>query len=177
MTRTAAPPIWVPHCQRHLIATGWCVARCMAVLVAATFVLGRTRAQAAPCGLTSMQETIPAFYPPIARVAHIEGSLIFLIKFAKDGAIENVHYLTGPPLLEGATRNYVGGLRANSYSGPRECPVILRFVLDGTPEQWRGVSEILDPQHITIHASTAIINTNVDPSPTHLRRRKSLLIF
>jgi hypothetical protein len=49
-------------------------------------------AQEAPCGLTSIKETTPLLYPHIARAAHIEGIVIFLVYSSAAGKSTMLKY-------------------------------------------------------------------------------------
>jgi hypothetical protein len=42
---------------------------------------GRCIAQHEPCGLNKMTETTAPFYPPIAKAARVEGTVILLVTF------------------------------------------------------------------------------------------------
>jgi hypothetical protein len=41
-------------------------------------------------------------YPAIARVAHIQGDVKLIVRIRKDGAVDSVEYVSGPPLLKRA---------------------------------------------------------------------------
>jgi hypothetical protein len=82
-------------------------------------------AQEAPCGLTSINATAPLLYPPIAKAAHVEGMVIFLVAFKLTGEVEDAKVLSGPNLLQIPASIYVKGLRANEYGGPRTCPMVV----------------------------------------------------
>jgi hypothetical protein len=79
-------------------------------------------AQQSPCGLTSIKETIPLLYPPIAKAAHVSGTMIFLVAFKQSGEVENVEVLSGPKMLQAPASLFVNGLRANEYGGPERVP-------------------------------------------------------
>jgi protein TonB len=38
-------------------------------------------------------------YPPIAKTAHIAGTVVLHAVIAKDGSVEDLQYVSGPPLL------------------------------------------------------------------------------
>jgi protein TonB len=38
-------------------------------------------------------------YPPIAKTAHISGTVVLHAIISKDGTIEQLEYISGPPLL------------------------------------------------------------------------------
>lgn len=46
-------------------------------------------------------------YPPIARTAHISGTVVLHAIIAKDGSIEELQYVSGPPLLMRAAMDAV----------------------------------------------------------------------
>jgi TonB family protein len=49
----------------------------------------------------------PAVYPPIAQMAHIEGSVRVQFVVGTDGTTKDLTYLSGPPLLMGAALNSI----------------------------------------------------------------------
>ena len=38
-------------------------------------------------------------YPPIAKTAHISGTVVLHAIIAKDGSVQDLQYVSGPPLL------------------------------------------------------------------------------
>ena len=38
-------------------------------------------------------------YPPLAKAARVQGTVKFEAQIAKDGTIQNLHLISGPPLL------------------------------------------------------------------------------
>jgi TonB family protein len=42
---------------------------------------------------------VPPVYPPIAKTAHIEGTVVLRAVIAKDGTVQDVSFVSGPPLL------------------------------------------------------------------------------
>lgn len=51
-------------------------------------------------------------YPPMARTAHIEGAVVLAALISRDGTIENLHVITGHPLL---VRSAVDAVRQWRY--------------------------------------------------------------
>ncbi|HUO34044.1 MAG TPA: energy transducer TonB [Candidatus Acidoferrum sp.] len=47
----------------------------------------------------SLVRQVMPIYPPIARTAHIQGTVVLHAIIAKDGSIEELQYVSGPPLL------------------------------------------------------------------------------
>lgn len=48
-----------------------------------------------------IRKTLPV-YPPIARAAHVSGTVVLEATIGKDGTIENVRVVSGPVMLQGA---------------------------------------------------------------------------
>jgi protein TonB len=46
-----------------------------------------------------MVRQIMPVYPPIAKTAHIAGTVVLHAVIAKDGSVEDLQYVSGPPLL------------------------------------------------------------------------------
>jgi TonB family protein len=58
-----------------------------------TVPLDETQAQA------NLIHHVAAVYPPLAKTAHISGTVLLHCIIAKDGTVQNLHYVSGPPLL------------------------------------------------------------------------------
>jgi TonB family protein len=56
----------------------------------------RIRGNVAAAKLTHQ---VPPVYPPIAKTAHISGTVVLHCIIAKDGSVKQVEYVSGPPLL------------------------------------------------------------------------------
>jgi protein TonB len=67
-----------------------------------------------------IQKTLP-IYPPIAKAAHIEGTVRLAATISKSGTIENLRVSSGPPMLQQAALNAVSSWRYKP------------FLLDGQP--------------------------------------------
>jgi hypothetical protein len=126
-------------------------------------------AQQEPCGLRSMTETNPLLYPPIARAAHVEGMVIFLVSFSQSGEAQNVSLLSGPKLLEGSAFAYVRGLHANEYGGTRTCPIVINYLLEPIGIDPRPIKKS-DLQHITIYGAQAVLYGTRDPAGKRIKR-------
>ena len=129
-------------------------------------------AQTSNCGgLASTAESDPPRYPPIDRAAHVTGRVITMIVFEPNGRAASASVVSGPKLLQESALSYVKGLRANDYTGPRTCAIVVSYILDD-----RGESVLhIDPQHVVLKAMPLIIS---DP-PVYLSkgRRKRFLLF
>jgi TonB family protein len=42
---------------------------------------------------------VPPIYPPLAKAAHVEGTVRFEVTIGRDGTVQNVQLISGPPLL------------------------------------------------------------------------------
>jgi protein TonB len=54
-------------------------------------------------------------YPPIAKAAGIQGSVVVEAVISKTGRIENLHALSGPPMLRGAALDAISAARYQPY--------------------------------------------------------------
>ena len=109
-------------------------------------------AQQGACGLSKMTETTPAFYPPIGKAAHVEGDVILLVTFKISGEVEQIETIKAPKILESPARTYVQGWRANEYSGPRTCPIVIHYRLIQRDDRTTPTAVRKDLQHVTINA-------------------------
>ena len=61
-----------------------------------------------------IQKTAPV-YPPIARSAHVSGTVVLQAMISKSGAVENVRVVSGPPMLRQAAQDAVKNWRYRPY--------------------------------------------------------------
>ena len=54
-------------------------------------------------------------YPPIARAAHVGGTVVLHAIIAKDGSIQQLSVISGPPMLVGAATDAVRQWRYKPY--------------------------------------------------------------
>jgi periplasmic protein TonB len=54
-------------------------------------------------------------YPPLARTARVQGSVLLAAVIGKDGTIQNLHVVSGHPLLQGAAMDAVRQWRYKPY--------------------------------------------------------------
>ena len=94
------------------------------------FTSGAALAQTARCGLTSVEASKDLIYPPIARAAHVSGTVILLAEFELDGHVGKMSVVSGPEMLKMPAQEYVSGWKANEYGGSRTCPIVISFQLN-----------------------------------------------
>jgi len=123
---------------------------CAATILAAT---PSAHAQTAPCGLTSMTETVVPHYPPIARMAQIQDNVVLMVIFAQSGKVESLRVITGNPVVQAAAIAFVQGWQANAFTGPRECPIVIRFRLDRDSTDLDAHAVRSDLQHVALHSA------------------------
>lgn len=135
----------------------------IAIVLSLLLLSGSCTAQQGQCGLTKMSETAAPMYPPIAKAAHVEGNVILLVRFKLSGEVEKVDIVSGAEMLQGAATNYVKGWRANEYTGPRTCPIVINFRL--LPEKDTTTPHIIrqDPQHVTLNAPAPRLEASFTP--------------
>jgi len=123
---------------------------CAASILAIT---SPARAQTAPCGLTSMTETAIPHYPPIARIAQVQDDVVLMVAFAQSGKVEHLRVISGNVILQAAAIAYVEGWKANTFTGPRECPIVIRFRLDRDSTDLDAHAVRSDLQHVALHSA------------------------
>jgi hypothetical protein len=134
--------------------------RTTATIIALLFFFASTGpAQQTPptCGLASMTDGAAPIFTPIAKAAHVGGTVVMLAAFKLTGEVESVQVVSGPEMLRQSAVNYVKGWRANAYSGPRTCPVSISYKLYNPGD--REVPPIVrsDLQHVTLTSQPALI--------------------
>jgi hypothetical protein len=137
-------------------------------------VIPPANAQPPACGLTSVAYTNHLIYLPIAIAAHIDGTVILMVRFKPDGDVQHIAALSGNLILQNASIAFVKNAKANEYSGPRECPVVISFYLTGpTARECDPTDEKMpvppqpentDPQHISISRKNVCVTVERDPS-------------
>ena len=63
----------------------------------------------------NLLEKVTPQYPSIARAARIEGTVVLQATIAKDGTIQNLRVLAGPPMLQAAALDAVRSWRYKPY--------------------------------------------------------------
>ena len=124
-------------------------------------VIGFTRnaqAQQASCGLTTMTEMVQPLYPPIARAARVEGVVVLLVDFDLNGTVQSVRAISGPEMLRLSATTSVKTWHANTYSGPRTCPVAVTFHLNWTKTMLASTIRS-DPQHIIVNSTVIALDS------------------
>jgi hypothetical protein len=87
-----------------------------------------------PCALGHIEQIVPLTYAPIARAAHMQGTVVLLVHFAHDGSVESERVIYGPKLLTYTAEAFIKGLRATASEGSRECPFAIRYEIHGPPD-------------------------------------------
>lgn len=122
----------------------------ISVCCCASLAFPAAHAQDAPCGISSIHESTQLAYPPIAKAAHVEGVVIYLARFSPIGDVESLRILSGPVMLQYAATEFLKGWKVNPYSGPRECPIVIRFVHGSESEHPKTLVTRIDFQHVLI---------------------------
>ena len=63
----------------------------------------------------NLYKKVTPTYPPIARSAHVAGAVVLAAVIGKDGTIENLHVVSGHPLLQQAAMDAVKQWRYHPY--------------------------------------------------------------
>lgn len=165
----------VAHPFAHL-AKGWDIARRGAAFLCMSLALSAAHAQSASCGLTSIQESAPLNYPPIAKAAHVSGTVVLLATFDLTGKVTSVRPVSGPLMLQGSAIDYIRHWQANASTGPRECPIAVTFRMVGvaaecgSKDDHSNISldsfQRLDLQHVVITRGVSCFVTMADLSST-----------
>jgi hypothetical protein len=131
-------------------------------------------AEIAPCGLSSIQESAPIAYPPIAKAANVQGPVVLLAKFEQDGTVSGVTVLSAPLLLDQlmgrVAAQYVRGWKANTFGGPRECPISITFRIVGKSVYCGSKEDVtappappierIDLQHVVVNSMMGCYTVN-----------------
>ena len=142
-----------------------------------------------PCGLSSLVHTGEVTYSPIAHIAHVTGTVILMVRFDTQGKVMVSRAISGPPLLTGAAVEFTRNLVADTSTGTRECPIVIRYELEGRTDREYGSADCptdsyaesvkarqTDVQHFVVTAKNVCITVTRDPHPTRIHH-KHLLFF
>lgn len=77
---------------------------------------------------------VPPKYPPIAKLARVEGSVSAKVEIDETGIVSNATIEAGPPLLGETTRNAALGWRFPKGDGGREALVTVKFASNCPPQ-------------------------------------------
>lgn len=72
-------------------------------------------------------------YPPIAKLARVEGSVSFTIVVDPTGSVTNLSFQSGPPLLYGVVKKASSDWRFPEDSSPHEIHAVISFSLNCLP--------------------------------------------
>lgn len=128
--------------------------------------------QTAPChGVSAVKETSVLMYPPIARAAHVEGTVLVSANFDQSGTVTTTKLVSGPLMLQQAANDFVRGLRSNADASERDCQFDISFKLMGNiaecgSREAKAASRLKVPptehpdvEHYTLYARVGCINT------------------
>ncbi len=82
--------------------------------VAVPKIAGKVRVSSGVAQALLIHEVTPQ-YPPLARQAHIQGTVVFQAVIGKDGTVQNLHVLRGNPMLIQAATDAVRKWRYKPY--------------------------------------------------------------
>lgn len=77
---------------------------------------------------TKPTASIPPSYPPLARLAHIEGKVVLKIRIALDGTVSNVAVESGHAMLRPASENAVKSWKFATEAANQEVEVTIEFI-------------------------------------------------
>jgi hypothetical protein len=125
-------------------------------------------------GLLSVTDTVPPTYLPLAKAAHVEGNVILMVTFDTSGEASHVSLVSGPTMLVSSAIDYVKSWRANQYSGPRTCPIVIRYEIVKEDDHDPRMLIKPDPQHVVIRAEVPCL---CDPPADLVPRKKRFWLF
>lgn len=89
-------------------------------------------------GQASLMYQVAPVYPPLAKSAHVSGTVLLHCIIGTDGTVQDLHYVSGPPLLMKSAMDAVRQWRYTPtlINGKRvrvDTTVSVVFMLDGLP--------------------------------------------
>jgi TonB family protein len=105
---------------------------------------------------TAIVHQVAPIYPPLAKAAHISGTVILHAVIARDGTIKELQYVSGPDLLKAAAMDAVKQwqytpTKLNGEPIEVDTTIQVVFALDGSSPEDSQTSELqsIDPQFKT----------------------------
>lgn len=133
-----------------------------------SLLAANAEAQVSHCGgLTSIREFTAPAYPPIARAAHVQGNVIFMLEFDLAGNVTTLKPISGPEMLVPLAATSLQNMKVNPYTGSRTCPFVVTFSLVSDGQRVDELPVLQDLQHATI---TALSFSTFDLGPDLKRR-------
>jgi hypothetical protein len=125
------------------------------------------------CTITSKRNTDTLVYPPIARVARVDGIIIQRINFASTGKVLSVESISGPQMLATSTADQLKTWHLQTdATGDQDCQSLIlvryRIYFDDPPPTEKHPS-IPGMFQISIDGLSLVIS---DPAATITKRRR-----
>ncbi len=94
----------------------------------------------------------PIVYPPLARQAHVYGTVVLRVSVGADGAIKNIQVARGHPLLMQAAKGAVGAWNfTERAAGQRNFELVCEFQLtDAHSDPKRQALTVIAPMRVSI---------------------------
>lgn len=70
---------------------------------------------------------VPPIYPPIARLAHIEGTVTITFKVSEDGSASSLHFDEGHPMLRGAVEKALNAWKFQTDAAHEQVHATIEF--------------------------------------------------
>ncbi len=93
-----------------------------------------------------------------------------LVTFKLNGEVDKIDVVSGPKMLQAAASDYVQGWHANEYTGPRTCPIAVRFVMFRQGAKAVPFVVRQDVQHVTVNAPASLIQPSYSASAAEIPR-------
>ncbi len=155
----------------------------LGILILLTLLVPNCKAEARWCDIVGHGDNDKLIYPPIARAAHVSGTVLLRVTYTQQGQPTDVAYVSGPRLLA----RYAGEQLktwhlTTTASGAGLCQSLaildFRFV-SGNPSPTR----LPEPEsgsifRISVEATAPIVEyARSDPAPKHVTELRRFLRF
>jgi TonB family protein len=127
------------------------------LLVACAMLPDCAQGQQYPCGLSTMSESSRPLYPAIAKAAHAQGVVVLLVSFKTSGEVDTISVVAGHEMLRESAIAFVRGWHANSFTGPRTCPIAIDYHLQKPGDRQAPIFVRKDVQHGTVNSGIPLI--------------------
>ncbi|HVB08160.1 MAG TPA: TonB family protein [Candidatus Acidoferrales bacterium] len=181
--------------MRWRIAVG--MIACMALLAPVAFAQGQkqqtdTAKQGAPpsapdripivdyVAVANLVHKVQPVYPPIAKTAHIQGTVVLHVLIAKDGSVKHLTFVSGPPLLMRAAMDAVTQWRYKPTllnGNPVEVDTTITIVFNLSHEPAAGAppfEEIYLTDGTKVFGKVAAVNGNMFEVQTGRNHKRTI---
>jgi hypothetical protein len=147
-------------------------------MLALSIFVPACRGEARWCDITGHGDSDKVVYPPIARAAHVSGTVLLRITYTPQGQPQDVTSISGPPMLARFVGNQFKAwhLKTNA-TGEDLCQslAIVQFRLSDNPSAQAQQEQLVSGSIMRLSIDAQVPPCLCDPAPTLGKKRRFFL--